>query len=279
MVAAGYVPIVVNQKLTEGGALEPDLAAITAAMESVPREELLCVFLTTSCFAPRSPDDVPGVAKECMRLGIPLVVNNAYGLQCSKCCQLIDSGCREGRVDAVVQSTDKNFQVPVGGAILFGRLADKVSRLYPGRASMAPILDLFVTFLESGREGIISMFKTRRELFTWFNPVLEERLVGMGLSLIKVPGNRISFAIDLSGVDGKGKELSVIGSQLFFRRVSGPRVVTCEDVRTVIDGIDFINFGAHHPNYRKNYLTVALAVGVEKEEMLSFLDRLGRILA
>lgn len=40
--------------------------------------------------------------------------------------------------------------VPVGGAIIYGndkKLIKAVSELYPGRASAAPILDLFITLL------------------------------------------------------------------------------------------------------------------------------------
>lgn len=58
--------------------------------------------------------------------------------------------------------------VPVGGAIIYGynkELVKKVSEVYPGRASAAPILDLFITLLSMGREGIylivIYFFKKR----------------------------------------------------------------------------------------------------------------------
>ena len=42
---------------------------------------------------------------------------------------------RIGRVDAFIQSTDKNFMVPVGGAIVAGfddKFIDAVSKTYPG---------------------------------------------------------------------------------------------------------------------------------------------------
>ena len=42
---------------------------------------------------------------------------------------------RVGRVDAFVQSTDKNFMVPVGGAIVASSSADfiqRISQMYPG---------------------------------------------------------------------------------------------------------------------------------------------------
>jgi len=36
-------------------------------------------------------------------------------------CLQVCSAWRKGRVDAVVQSTDKNFMVPVGGAVIAAR--------------------------------------------------------------------------------------------------------------------------------------------------------------
>jgi O-phospho-L-seryl-tRNASec:L-selenocysteinyl-tRNA synthase len=62
-------------------------------------------------------------------------VNNAYGVQSSKCSFLIDEAARVGRLDLFVQSADKNFMVPVGGAIIAGfhaQLVQDVSQTYPG---------------------------------------------------------------------------------------------------------------------------------------------------
>ena len=42
---------------------------------------------------------------------------------------------RVGRVDAFVQSTDKNFMVPVGGSIIAGfdkAFIERVGKTYPG---------------------------------------------------------------------------------------------------------------------------------------------------
>lgn len=44
-------------------------------------------------------------------------------------------GARLGRIDAFVQSLDKNFMVPVGGAIVAGFDEDfikDISKMYPG---------------------------------------------------------------------------------------------------------------------------------------------------
>lgn len=141
------------------------------------------------------PDDAQ--AKLCSKHGIAHIINNAYGVQSASLCQLVTAACRKGRVDAVVQSTDKNFmvrctvaacltrqivvvyiaiiylcvvafpssrssgcctQVPVGGAIVAAprsntQLVEAVNKVYPGRASASPSLDLFMTLLYWGAEG------------------------------------------------------------------------------------------------------------------------------
>lgn len=48
---------------------------------------------------------------------------------------LLRQGARVGRVDAFVQSLDKNFLVPVGGAVIAGfdeSFIQEISRMYPG---------------------------------------------------------------------------------------------------------------------------------------------------
>lgn len=79
------------------------------------------------------------------------VINNAYGVQASKCVHHVERAMRTGRVDAVVQSLDKNFMVPVGGAIVCSasrEVVDRVAKFYPGRASATPTLDFFITMLQ-----------------------------------------------------------------------------------------------------------------------------------
>lgn len=105
---------------------------------------------TTSCFAPRAADKLANhidtlsmlyihrlseVAILCSKHDLPHIVNNAYGVQSTKCMHLIQEATHVGRVDAFVQSTDKNLLVPVGGAIVASCRADfvkKVSQTYPG---------------------------------------------------------------------------------------------------------------------------------------------------
>lgn len=283
--AAGLEPIVVELKPIEGtDALGTDLEGMQAAIERVGADKVLCICTTTSTFAPRVPDFIDEVALVASKLDVPHVINNAYGLQCSKCTHLIETGCRRGRVDAFVQSTDKNFMVPVGGAIVAGpssALVDKVSSLYPGRASMGPVLDLFITLLSLGVSGWTGLLQERKENAKWFEERLTTVCQKLGLRVLKVPANRISFCIDITSL-GRSQQLgeeddidhlTFLGSALFTRRVSGPRVVLCtppsaaalqdaakpEDqaesvkvkgkYRKVIDGTPFECYGAHTNAY------------------------------
>lgn len=50
-------------------------------------------------------------------------------------CFFLIKGARVGRIDAFVQSLDKNFMVPVGGAIIAGfneSFIQEISKMYPG---------------------------------------------------------------------------------------------------------------------------------------------------
>ena len=113
--------------------------------------QILCVLSTSSCFAPRSPDSLEEIAALCQLYGVPHVVNNAYGLQSDECLRRINTvifihrkecifikAHSAGRIDAVVQSLDKNFQVPVGGAIIAvckKSTINNIAESYPGNYS------------------------------------------------------------------------------------------------------------------------------------------------
>lgn len=110
--SAGLTCVVVPTKL-DNDAVITDMNAMEIAMKEYAGK-ILAVITTTSCFAPRVPDQVDNVAKLCQTQDIAHVINNAYGLQCQTTCKLINRACVVGRVDAIVSSTDKNFLVPVG---------------------------------------------------------------------------------------------------------------------------------------------------------------------
>ncbi len=110
--AAGFKCVIVPTKM-QGDAVVTDMEAMQVAIQQ-HESRILAVITTTSCFAPRVPDSVDLVAKLCAEKEIPHLINNAYGLQCTLTCKLINRACVVGRVDAIVCSMDKNFLVPVG---------------------------------------------------------------------------------------------------------------------------------------------------------------------
>lgn len=140
-------------------------------------------------------------------LEVPHIINNAYGVQSADICKRITAACRRGNVDAIVQSTDKNFMVPVGGAIVAGPLknnwlVDKVNKNYPGRASISAHLDLLITLLHWGATGWKQVLQDREYLF----PILQQQLSDLaqqwGERVLFTPDNPISCAMTLDTCGG-----------------------------------------------------------------------------
>ncbi len=73
---------------------------------------------------------------------------------------MVNKANSENLVDLIVSSTDKNFMVPVGGAIVYSNnceLVEKLNKSYPGRASANTVMDLFITFLSIGRDKLVEL--------------------------------------------------------------------------------------------------------------------------
>ena len=224
------------------------ISDIRSCIESLPQKSksVAAVLTTTSCFCPRLPDDILGISRLCRELDVPHVVNNAYGLQSPTIMKQLDAASRHGRIDAIVQSTDKNFMVPVGGAVIIGPSASvrAASAMYPGRASIAPIFDVFVTLLEMGKRQFVALSHSKRlEHREYFLKRLGEFAAERGEQVVSDPRNDISFGLTLrncAGVDGSvageashniellvaaNKAAIGIGAKLYRMGVTGPRVV------------------------------------------------------
>jgi O-phospho-L-seryl-tRNASec:L-selenocysteinyl-tRNA synthase len=199
------------------------------------------------------------------------VINNAYGLQCTKICHHIKESIRLGRVDFIVQSTDKNFLVPVGGAIVASpnkSLLDKLNTLYPGRASMSNVMDLFITFLAMGTKKMTDLVKTRKALAVEFKEKLSIIAQNFEEKVIDSKENTISFAVTCKRED--------LGSKLFLRRVSGCRFIGSAEKE--VCGVRFGNYGSSFSGYPFKYFTAACALGLSTGEIEVFLERLKGIL-
>lgn len=286
ILSAGLIPVVVETKIV-GDAVTTDMDNLRRALDECGGpENVLCVASTTSCFAPRTADDVEAIAIECKKRNVPHICNNAYGLQSTRCCHLVNEAMRVGRLDAFVQSTDKNFQVPVGGAIVASADAsfvEEVGKSYAGRASMSPLLDLLITFLYVGREKMKRMNRERKSLAKIMRKKLSALAAKYGERVLDIPQNTISMAMTLSHLlssdntaDNGGAETR-LGAMLFRKRVSGVRTVA-RGVQKTIGDYTFDGFGASVKSFPYPYLTAACALGTTENDVDLFLSRLEKAL-
>lgn len=305
IITAGLVPLVVENLVdAEDGTMTTNLPEIERLLQ-VHGQEVVAILSTTSCFAPRQPDQVDKIAQLCKQYNVRHVINNAYGLQCQQISKLINRACLLGRVDAVVQSTDKNFLVPVGGAVITSPSAtviEEVSKQYPGRASSAPILDLFITLLSMGVSGYQQLLSSRSRLFEEMQSKLQTMAARYGEALLASPGNKISIGVSLRRLDtaetpshsnvptsssaakdnpalkdtSKKPDPTYFGAMLFQRHVSGCRVVAKSSKETVINGYRFLNWGAHCNDPPCSYFTAASAMGIEDADVEMFLQKLDK---
>lgn len=160
-----------------------------------------------------------------------------------------------------------------------------LGKIYAGRASSAPILDLFITLLSMGLDGYKQLLEQRNNLIPKFQKRFAEVAKNEGERLLECPKNTISFGITLDtlanndendeNVDEKKKAeiTSLFGSMLFTRCVSGTRVVSKNQTK-VMSGQEFIGFGSSTDAFPHNYLTAACAIGLSEGEMNEFFLRL-----
>ncbi|XP_038130323.1 O-phosphoseryl-tRNA(Sec) selenium transferase [Cyprinodon tularosa] len=280
MITAGFEPVVVENVL-EGDELRTDLEAVQRKIEELGAENVLCLHSTTSCFAPRVPDRLEELATMCAKYDIPHIVNNAYGVQSSKCMHLIQQGARVGRIDAFVQSLDKNFMVPVGGAIIAGfdeSFVQEISKMYPGRASASPSLDILITLLTLGAKGYKKYLSERKEIYSFLAEELRSLASAHGERLLHTPHNPISLAMSLDGLQAScSQAVTQLGSMLFTRQVSGARVIPLCKEQTV-SGYTFRGFMSHSESYPCPYLNAASAVGITRDDVTLCMKRLDKCL-
>ena len=79
IISANLTPIVI-ELVENGDALETDLDSIWFKIEEIKAENIVCLYSTTSCFAPWNPDKIVEIAKLAKEFEIPHLINNAYGI-------------------------------------------------------------------------------------------------------------------------------------------------------------------------------------------------------
>ncbi|OQR70794.1 O-phosphoseryl-tRNA(Sec) selenium transferase-like, partial [Tropilaelaps mercedesae] len=255
IITAGLRPIVINEQLSDEK-LVTNIAEMRKQIIATGAENILCVLSTTSCFAPRCPDDLIGIASICSEFNLMHLVNNAYGVQSMKCMSRVEQASKHGRVDAYVQSTDKNFMVPVGGAVIAGfdeQFVYDIAQTYPGRGSGTPTMDLFITLLSLGVKGYREACDERKIMFAYLKTELERIAKETGQLVLRSEPNDISVALTINGVMN---DVGILGSMLFTKFVFGTRAIDADTVK-YIEGRRFIGWGAHSEDYPHNYLTMA----------------------
>lgn len=280
MITAGFEPVVI-ENLLEGDELRTDLQSVESKIQQLGAENVLCVHSTTSCFAPRAPDRLEELAQICAKYDVPHIVNNAYGVQLSKCMHLIQQAARVGRIDAFVQSLDKNFMVPVGGAIVAGFddiFIQEISKMYPGRASASPSVDTLITLLSLGVNGYKRLLKERKEMFSYLSSEIKKLSEAHGERLLETPNNPVSLAMSLTRFHERSdRAVTQLGSMLFTRLVSGARVVPV-GTKQDINGYTFQGFMSHTNCYQCPYLNAASAIGIKKQDVDLFIKKLDKCL-
>lgn len=279
--SAGLECVIVPTKIV-GDAVVTDLDAMEAALKNYGKR-VLAVVTTSSCFAPREPDSVDKVAVLCKDYNVSHLVNHAYGLQSALTNKLLNRACVLGRVDAVVCSTDKNFLVPVGGALILSpkpEIVQNIGKIYAGRASSSPHTDLFITLLSMGLNGYKGLLQKRSEILDSFPHKLHQVAEKHGERLLVCEKNDISFGITLDFLEKNdgASEVSGLGAMLFSRCVSGTRVIP-SGVQKKVCGFDFNGFGSSANDYPHSYLTAACAIGLGSDEFELFLRRFDKCLA
>lgn len=277
IVSSNLTPVIIDTIRVEDE-LCTNLNEFEQQIENLGADKIVCLISTTSCFAPRACDNLEELAKISKKFKIPHVVNNAYGLQSTFLTHQIEQAQKVGNIDIVVQSSDKNLLVPVGGSIIFGfneQIINELSKLYPGRASSSQVLDVFMTLLHLGRDGYMKLVSERKEMFEYLKEKLKVLASSHNEKVLITKRNPISIALTLKNF----KIPTMIGSMLFTRSISGVRVVTANEEK-VIDGHKFIGWGSHiNPDSSSiAYLTAAASIGIIKSEIDNFIEKLDKVL-
>lgn len=99
----------------------------------------------------------------------------------------------------VVQSTDKNLMVPVGGAIIAcfeESKLDKITQFYPGRASFSQTLDVLITLLSMGTDKYKELLNERKECYSYLKSELQKLAEKFNEKVLETPNNPISIGLN-----------------------------------------------------------------------------------
>ncbi|NPB02030.1 MAG: O-phosphoseryl-tRNA(Sec) selenium transferase [Methanopyri archaeon] len=260
---AGFDVRIVDTEI-DGDEVVTDPAEVEDAVRKSP--DPAAILATVTFFPPRREDPLPEIAEICEEYDVPLVVNNAYGVQHEHYRDVINRAVKKGRVDAIVSSTDKNLLTPVGGSFVYSpdeTALEEVSRAYPGRASAVPVVHALISLLRLGMNGYRELMRRQKECRRLLDELLEDLESRRDDVRVLDVYNPIAAAVAVEGHDPVD-----LAARLYVKRVTGPRGVRADDP-----------FGTSRlRGYHSDYVTINAAIGARREDVEEAVRRFEEVL-
>jgi len=240
--------------------------AVRIPMEDIKSnldEDCFAIISVTSFFPPREHDDIKEISKFAQENDLIHIVINAYGVQSPEWMKMIRSAIDAGKVDAIIQSTDKNFLTPVGGAVIASPLKEnikKISQTYAGRASATPIVNFMISMLSLGITGYQKLIEQQQQNREILERKLREVAITINEKVLDI-FNPVAVALSLKNL--KEEQLFALGGALYNLRVTGPRVYNPKEK----------SFGTCCNNYITPYIIMNAAIGATKQDIIFAVER------
>ncbi len=254
----GYKTKIIEGKIF-GDAVRIPVEDITSNLD----EDCFAVISVTSFFPPREHDNIKQISKFAKENNLIHIVINAYGVQSPEWMALIKSAIDAGRVDAIIQSTDKNFLTPVGGSLIASPIKEnivKISQAYAGRASATPVVNFLISMLSLGISGYQKLITEQQQNRKILESKLREVAENINERILDV-FNPVAVGISLNTL--KQDQLYALGGALYNLRVTGPRVYNPNEKA----------FGTCCNNYITPYIVMNAAIGATENDILSAVER------
>ena len=227
-------------------------------------EECFGIISLTSFFPPREHDNIKEISKFAKDRDLVHIIINAYGVQSPEWMKLIRAGIDAGRVDAIIQSTDKNMLTPIGGAVIASpreEIITKISQAYAGRASATPVVNFLISMLSLGVKGYENMLAEQQRNRKLLEEKLQKLAQKLNERLLSIY-NPVAVAMTLNHL--KEENLTALGGALYNLRVTGPRVYNPK--QNV--------FGTCSDDYKQPYIVMNAAIGAKDKDITLAVERL-----
>ena len=257
-----------NAKIVKGKVFDDAVRVPIDDIKASLDDSCFAIVSITSFFPPREHDDLKEIAKFAKENDLVHVIINAYGVQSPDWMKLIRSAIDAGKVDAIIQSTDKNFLTPIGGAVIASpekAVIEKVSQAYAGRASATPIVNFLISMLSLGISGYQKLLEEQQFNRSLLEDKLKKVAESIGEQVLNV-FNPVAVALSLKKL--RPDKLKALGGALYNLRVTGPRVYNpAED-----------NFGTCCEDYPTPYIVMNSAIGVKENDIIKAVENLQKAL-